>query len=442
MRSNGKSPSFRVLLYGHDTFGLGHFRRHLSIAYKMAERVPDSTILCLTGSPCSDSFATPANFDCVRLPAATKNAGGDYVSRALSLSIEELTRLRAGIIDQTVRRFEPDLLLVDHSPLGMRGELRSTLERLRGSSKTRTVLGLRDIVDDPESVKEEWASAGVYPALETLYDRILVYGEREVFDLGEQYNLPDAVRRELRYTGYVYRNGAVESPAETRSRYSSGDERLVTVTVGGGGDGEHVIDVFLRSLEGGGGGKRTRGVVLAGPLMAEERFRAFQDRVRERDLPAEIVRFTPSALDLFAASDLVVSMGGYNTMCEVLALERPSIVIPRVFPRREQIVRASRFQELGLVEVIHPSELSPRVLGELMRKCLDRGDTSPRSLLRGSSLEESVPKKRLDFRGLDVAVRELGELLSEDEREKRLTVVEEEPERPIPRAPEKAKLKR
>ena len=45
----------RILLYSHDTVGLGHIRRVTRLARRLAERERDSTVLVLTGSPVADS---------------------------------------------------------------------------------------------------------------------------------------------------------------------------------------------------------------------------------------------------------------------------------------------------------------------------------------------------------------------------------------------------
>ena len=48
----------------------------------------------------------------------------------------------------------------------------------------------------------------------------------------------------------------------------------------------------------------------------------------------------------------VVAMGGYNTFCEILSFDKPSLIVPRTKPRLEQYIRASRAQELGLLSML------------------------------------------------------------------------------------------
>ena len=55
---------------------------------------------------------------------------------------------------------------------------------------------------------------------------------------------------------------------------------------------------------------------------------------------------------LIANAAGVVAMGGYNTFCEILSFDKPAILIPRVAPRREQLIRAKRVAELGLMRML------------------------------------------------------------------------------------------
>ncbi|MGH7675695.1 MAG: hypothetical protein ACREMV_10540, partial [Gemmatimonadales bacterium] len=51
-----------------------------------------------------------------------------------------------------------------------------------------------------------------------------------------------------------------------------------------------------------------------------------------------------------------------NTVCEILSFEKPALIVPRVRPRREQLIRAECLRALGLVDVLHPDSLTPNAL--------------------------------------------------------------------------------
>jgi predicted glycosyltransferase len=398
-----KQPAARLLLYSHDSYGLGHFRRNLAIADAVAADMPFVSTLCLTGSPRAHSFPLPPRFDYVKIPSVTKGAEGQYRARSLSLGIAETTRLRESIILETVRGYHPHVVLVDHTPLGMRGELRATLRALRRESPaTRVVLGLRDILDDEETVLADWAREGVLPMIEECYDRIWVYGTPDVFDPRVRYRFPRAIAERVRFLGYVYRNGVVADPTPLRAEAASRTGKLVVVTVGGGGDGHRIIRKYLSALAGYPNGTAPfDSVIVTGPLMSERKCLALEAAAKERSLPARFVKFAPNLLDWFAAADAVVCMAGYNTMCEVAALGRPAIVIPREFPRREQAIRARRFEELGHCKTIPLAELSGKSIRHALETILDRR----------SANSDALPPVPLDFGGLKRIAPEMRDLL-------------------------------
>jgi predicted glycosyltransferase len=64
----------------------------------------------------------------------------------------------------------------------------------------------------------------------------------------------------------------------------------------------------------------------------------------------------------------IVAMAGYNTFCEILSLDKRAILVPRVVPRREQLIRANRAAALGLVRTLDPqTEHDPAVMAAALR---------------------------------------------------------------------------
>ena len=121
----------RVLIYSHDSFGLGHLRRCRAIAHSLVEADSSASVLILSGSPIIGSFDFRSRVDFVRIPGVIKLRNGEYVSLNLHIDIEETLAMRSSIIRHTADIFDPDLLIVDKEPLGLRGEVRPTLDLLR-----------------------------------------------------------------------------------------------------------------------------------------------------------------------------------------------------------------------------------------------------------------------------------------------------------------------
>ena len=84
----------RILIYSHDTFGLGHLRRCRTIAHALVERFKHLSVLILSGSPIIGSFDFRARVDFVRVPGVIKLRSGEYTSLNLHLNVEQTLKLR------------------------------------------------------------------------------------------------------------------------------------------------------------------------------------------------------------------------------------------------------------------------------------------------------------------------------------------------------------
>jgi predicted glycosyltransferase len=358
----------KVLMYSHDSFGLGHLRRTLVLAEAFVEHNPGANVLILTGSTLSGAFRMSSGVDIVKLPSAVKVANGFYEPSRMSISFERLKDLRSSLILSTARAFCPDVLVVDKAPLGMKREVHPTLEFLKSSrSSTLTVLGLRDVLDDPNRVRAHWRNGQIDEAIERFYDLILVYGPREIYDPLPEYGLPATTLDRSHYVGYVGRRPAPETASDVP--FQPG---YVLVTAGGGADGFRLMKTYLESL------REPRpsfeSIVVTGPLMDEEHKKRIERL--SRGLRVRVLEFRPDMELLVGAARVVVAMGGYNTTTELLAARKPALIIPRIEPRVEQLIRAERLASLGLVEMIHPYDLTPLLMRSKVEELLKREPAS------------------------------------------------------------------
>src|SRR5665213_3473112 len=219
----------RVLIYSHDSFGLGHLRRCRAIAHSLVEADSAVSVLILSGWPIIGSFDFRSRVDFVRIPGVIKLRNGEYVSLSLHIDIEETLAMRSSIIRHTADIFDPDLLIVDKEPLGLRGEVRPALDLLRERG-TPLILGLRDVMDDPLALESEWERKNAIPALSEYYDEVWVYGLPQICDPLDGLDLPASVRRRMVYTGYLRR----EAPAHALATEAAPDDGdFILVTAGG-----------------------------------------------------------------------------------------------------------------------------------------------------------------------------------------------------------------
>ncbi len=338
----------RLLIYSHDLFGLGHLRRCRTIAHALVDHRSDLSVLILSGSPIIGNYSFRSRVDFVRIPGVIKLRRGDYTPLSLEIGLDETLALRASIIRHTAEVFDPDIFLVDKEPLGLRGEVKDTLSMLKARG-TPLVLGLRDVMDEPQHLADEWERKHAVPALNELYDHLWVYGLPRICNPVEGIPLPKTTLEKIRYTGYLRRNVSPMGPLPG-SPEPSGNEPYLLVTTGGGGDGAALIDWVLRAYEHDPAIPH-RSLLVLGPFMRSTLQGEFMERVARLDR-VEAITFDANIEKLMVDAAGIVAMGGYNTFCEILSFDKPSLMVPRTTPRLEQYIRAHRAQQLGLARML------------------------------------------------------------------------------------------
>lgn len=361
----GQIGAPRVMLYSHDTFGLGHLRRSRALAQAITSADKNASALILTGSPVAGRFDFPRRVDHVRLPGVTKMRDGSYVSKTMGMSIEQTTDLRTALIRSAIAEYDPDILIVDKEPCGFRGELLPALEDLSQSGHARIVLGLRDVLDEPDVLRAEWERKNAIEATERFYDEIWVYGTREIYDPVAGLPLSPETRARMHWTGYLRR--------EVHCAADIPDERYILVTPGGGGDGHAMVDLVLSAYESDPnlqpGAKLVYGPFLSGELRAE-----FETRVEALNGRVTSVGFESQIETLYAGAEGVVGMGGYNTFCEVLSFDKRALIVPRTVPRLEQYIRAKHAEDMGLIRMLDETRdgLTPNAMIKAIRNLADQ----------------------------------------------------------------------
>ena len=340
------------MFYSHDGCGLGHLRRNLAIAAAVTEEAPHASVVLLTGCIELGTQGLARNVEIVSLPALRKLGNGRYGARRLPISGTELRVLRAGLITAAVESFRPDVLLIDKHPMGVRGELRPALGLLPEWGG-RAALGLRDILDEPATVREEWSRDGVIEFTEAHCDRLLIYGNPNVFDFAREYGLPASLAFRARHCGYVVHPDAARrlALAPTPAR-----RPRVLATAGGGEDGRRLLETFVEAAR----SAPWDAAMVAGPQSSPADQRAL--RRMAADAGVEFHAAVDNLPDWLPRLDALVSMGGYNTLCEALSVGTPTLCVPRAHPRTEQLIRARSFASLDLLRLVEGDRLSPELV--------------------------------------------------------------------------------
>ncbi len=379
----------RVLLYSHDTFGLGHLRRCRAIAHALVEAYSGMQVLIISGAPIAGAFDYRARVDFVKVPSVIKLRNGEYTSLAEHVDLSDTLKMRRSMILETARSFAPDVFIVDKEPMGLQGEIEETLAYLK-TQGTRLVLGLREVMDSPSLLAAEWDRKNMIPRIREWFDDIWVYGPRGFYDPLEGIAIPQDMRERMSYVGFLKRSayGLAQIPI---------DEPYILVTPGGGGDGadmiRSVIEAYCHQPD-----LPSRAVIVMGPYMPAEQRHELQERARLCP-KLEIMEFSPRMEDLMAHAKAVICMSGYNTWCEVLSFDKPALLVPRTEPREEQLIRARRATELNAATMLMPDEArDPDLVAQKIRAL-------------ETQLPPSVGYPHPDLDGLDNIIRIVGDWL-------------------------------
>ncbi|MDQ6751959.1 MAG: hypothetical protein M3017_00750 [Actinomycetota bacterium] len=343
----------KIALYSHDSVGLGHVRRNLALAGALTNQLPaltgrPVTGLLITGTPVAPGFPTPPGWDWVLLPGVDKSPDG-YRPRNLKMKMRDLIALRACLLEGVLGAFRPDLIVVDRHATGIHGELEAALRRARASDGARIVLGLREVLDSPRSALAEWTTLGGPGLVQELFDEIWVYGDPSIHDPVAAGEIPSVLRGLVQYTGYL----STGRPAGFGPHCMVGPYCMTTV--GGGSDGFALASLAASTPLPAG----LAHLIVAGPQMPEDKLDGLRSLATEG---TNVVSTVDDVVSHMRRASAVVSMGGYNSVCEIMSTNVPALIVPRSHSRAEQLIRARSLADAGYVDWRHISALTPASL--------------------------------------------------------------------------------
>jgi predicted glycosyltransferase len=350
----------RFLFCTNECVGLGHIRRTMTLAGAVTELDPRASALVITGAPFPPGLQLPSGVDTVKLPMIKRDPVEGLGARNLVMDSDDLHDLRASLALAAATAFAPDVAVIDKLPLGLGGELEPTLQALRAAG-TRIVLGLRDVEEDPIMVRRRWRAMGAREALRRYYDAVLVYGpdggDTDAISCVGYSDPAPAVHR----VGYIGAPLPSEPPEDLPRDY-------VLATVGGGADGFPVLAAVIDAVRA--RPLRSPVVVVTGPLMDPAEVKAL--RHRATGLPVDVFQARPDMDAVVAGARGVVAMAGYNTVAEITRAGHPAVLVPRVGPSAEQLIRAKALADRGSFAMIHPDDLTPARMADELHAMLER----------------------------------------------------------------------
>ncbi len=389
----------RILFYSHDAYGMGNIRRTLAMCERLTQTIPNLSILILTGSPVIHALRIPEKVDYIKLPCITRNKRETFVSKYWDMNLKEMMNFRSELILSSIKSFQPNIMIVDKKPLGIKRELFDALKFLKNFlPNTRIILGLRDILDEPATTIPIWQNNGYFDIIRDYYDAIWIYGDKRIFNPVIEYKMPEEVAQKAIFTGYLCRPKLSQTQSTIRTELGMNGEFFTLVMVGGGGDGFPILKTYVEGVRDHLERSHSKTLLITGPEMPKMQQKMLINTCQASS-NTTFFEFSDEIESFITAADVVVAMGGYNTTCEILSFRKRAVIIPRIHPVKEQYLRAKRLAQLRLINMIHPQKLSKKKLFETIEKTAIQTD-----------LLQNIDQK-IDLKGLDRIERLTREIL-------------------------------
>lgn len=354
---------YRALFYVFDGgSGIGHLRRLARIAGAMLEHF---SCLIVTGHDIAPQWIVPQGCEYVRLPSwdSLIRSKAQYWGRQtfLNVPLDEAVNLRRSIIEGVVLGFRPDVLVVDHLPLGAHAELAPILK----TARCLKYLVTRGVQNETEDLQRLVLGGAALDSLCHDYHRILSAVDPVVFDLKSSYGLPHNVIDKISEVGYVAPERTAAMREEARAARGLANGALWVVASAGGGQwGEPLIEACLALVD------QYADVCFDIVMGPRSRMRPWPEAA---PCDAGRVRLHASCADLdlmHASADLVITCGGYNTLLETLQGGARIICIPyRTDARDEPFHHATILGGFADIRVTVDMARLPELFSEVIADC-------------------------------------------------------------------------
>jgi predicted glycosyltransferase len=362
--------SKRILLYSHNSKGLGHVIRTTALADRIRCQIGEASVLIVSGSSNPNlSSLIPEGVDYVKIPSLgviEENNRVMTTSAKLPESPRTVRRLRKTVLMPLILEFAPQVMIVDFFPQGKDNELSRAIPMLKTKSpRTRIILGLRGIIDSPAWVKDKLLNARNLNFIQRYYDTIYAYTDPDIFRLETAYDLPAWFNARLRYTGYVLRRSQStrQSREMLRNKLGVADEKLVYISIGGGKNSATSVDMCLQAKRILDQKLNTHFLIVAGPYISDEEFGKLSASSSEIG-NISLLKFSDSTVEFMQACDLFIGAAGYNTLAEMLLTQCKALIIPRIESQAEQVLHAAQLQSSGYCETMAQDTLSPASIAQ------------------------------------------------------------------------------
>lgn len=355
----------RILVYTHNSIGLGHAFRTLAVITGIRKWRPDIDFLVLSGTSVPHVFMRQG-IEVVKLPGVQKaigQTGSPLKPRYLkSVALNDVLRLRRTIIGQALGFFKPEVVMVEHYLAGLAGEIAPLLRGKKACRATAAEFALvhlsRGIMGNNPSIRRPGPGSSA--------------GAGDLYDFQYVFDDPGPDRPAgnrcpaVRYLGKMTDKTRAELPdrAWVVNRLRLADAPVILISLSRHGDIRGLSLSLLAALERAGLSATHQVIMVVDPYL---------DPGVAADLRSDArltgVRFLPffyPLIDLIHAADIVICRAGYNVINEVLLTDTKALVIPEHHGGAEQEQRAGLLPRDNIVVLTESEVLKRPPAGELI----------------------------------------------------------------------------
>jgi len=341
----------RILVYTHNSIGLGHAFRTLAVMTGIKKWRPDIDLLVISGTSIPQIFFREG-IEVIKLPSVKIDIDQEtnpMVSRYLSgFGLEEIFDFRQNMIMSTFDFFQPDVLIIEHNMTGQMSELIPLLMKKwmrKGGPMDFTLVHicrgimkwvplLRIPYQNPRH-RSESINIGA------LYDFMYVLEDRNVIDINKQFlgNDPE-LEKKITYLGKITTKirSEIAGRSEAFRKFGLSPKKTILVSLGRSDKVCELSCKLLELLASAGIMPRYQVAMVVDPYLADSICTAIKTHPLSENV--RFLSFLPDLVDLVAHSELIISRAGYNTINEILLTGARALIIPESHGGGEQELRA------------------------------------------------------------------------------------------------------
>lgn len=371
----------RVLVYTHNSIGLGHAFRTLAVITGMRKWRPDIDFLVLSSTAIPQIFFDEG-IEVIKLPSIKLDIDGAdnrMLPRYLSnFDLETIFDFRQRIILETFDFFKPEAFIIEHNMTGQMSELIPVLMkkwmRKGGPADfavahiSRGIMRWVPLLKIPyQNPRHRSESINIGE----LYDFMYVLEDKHVIDINKAFLGDDPeLEKKIRYLGKITNkiHGELAARDEVTGRFGLSTKPIVLVSLGRNRMVRAISEMLLKSFENTNVIPDCQVVMVLDPYLDKQAAEALRNHPLAENV--HFLTFVPDLVDLVRHSKLVISRAGYNMVNEILLTGTGAILIPESHGGGEQEQRVQSVSQEN-IRVLNEDEVFQNSADQLILDVLN-----------------------------------------------------------------------